>query len=123
MKNIILTLGIFMATTGAVFAQNNPVAKSTFNASVTKLSTAIDQKSLSIQNGAIHDLLGLMANQLTYLKATCGKPGTPQGTQDHQTITSDTDVETYVKGLPTNAIVADKATLISKLNQFAATCK
>lgn len=106
----------------AVKAQNNPVVKSIFTGQITKLSTAIDLKNLSNQNAALTSLVSLINTQLIYLKATRAALNTAVRKQQQESINSDIQIQTYVKGfLPATKIIADKTNLISQLNQFATT--
>jgi hypothetical protein len=116
MKKAMITLGILTFSMSPAIAQNyTAVSKSTFNAAINTLSSAIDQKMLTQQNAAIQNIEKLMSNQITFIGK--GSRGV------NPIVESDQKIESYVKGLPTNVIITDKNTLMSQLKQFAATCQ
>ena len=115
MKKIILTCIMLAAITGSVVAQSPHQNQNSFNIYIGKLSKAIDDKDLTVQNIDIKALIGLMDNSIAYLTAH------PKGGVPNKNIPVETQIENYVKGLPTNKIISDKATLISQLTQFANT--
>lgn len=117
MKKTIFTCIIFAAITGSVMAQSPHQNQNSFNIIIGKLGKAIDEKDLSLQNSDISTLIGLMDNSITYL--TAHPKSKTSGANPN--IAVESQIEAYVKGLPTNKIVTDKATLISKLTQFANT--
>jgi hypothetical protein len=116
MKKAMITFGILVLTVGQTMAQNyGAVSKTTFNAAINTLSAAIDKKSLTQQNAAIQNLENLMDSQVKFIAR--GSRGA------NPIVESDQKIENYVKGLPANIIITDKATLMSQLKQFAATCQ
>ena len=115
MKKMILTSILLAAITGSVIAQSARQNQNSFNLYIGKLGKAIDEKDLTLQNSDIQYLTGLMDNSITFLKAH------PKAGVANPNIAVETQIESYVKGLPTNKIVSDKATLMSKLTQFANT--
>ena len=117
MKKTVLTCLLLAAISGSVVAQSPHVNQNLFNIYIGKLSKAIDGKDLTLQNSDLTYLTGLMDNSIAYLTAH------PQSKTSgpNKNIPVETQIEAYVKALPTNIIVTDKATLISKLTQFANT--